>query len=185
MAARFVCGIHRGPSRVVSAMTATAAFRPSPPRQLLVLAGLIVLCLAVGALGAFATVSSVSTWYQTIAKPSFTPPDRVFGPVWTALYVIMAIAAWLVWRRAGLTGARPALTLFILQLALNLAWSFLFFKARWIGGALVEIVLLWAAIAATIAAFRRHSPWAGILMMPYLAWVSFATALNFAIWRLN
>ena len=165
-------------------MTAPAA-RPSPTGQLLVLAGLIALCLAVGALGALATAQSVGTWYQTLAKPSFNPPDRVFGPVWTALYVLMAVAAWLAWRSAGWREARPALMLFALQLALNLGWSFLFFGARWIGGALVEVVLLWIAIAATIAAFRRHSQWAGILMMPYIAWVTFATALNFAIWRLN
>jgi benzodiazapine receptor len=165
-------------------MTAPAA-RPSPTGQLLVLAGLIALCLAVGALGALATAQSVGTWYQTLAKPSFNPPDRVFGPVWTALYVLMAVAAWLAWRSAGWRAARPALMLFALQLALNLGWSLLFFGARWIGGALVEVVLLWFAIAATIAAFRRHSQWAGILMMPYIAWVTFATALNFAIWRLN
>lgn len=166
-------------------MTATPAARPSPSLQFLVLAGLIALCLAVGAAGAWATASSVSTWYQTIAKPSFTPPDRLFGPVWTALYVMMAVAAWLVWRKAGLEGSLRALVLFAIQLALNFAWSFLFFKARWIGGALVEIVLLWFAIAATIAVFRRHSQWAAILMMPYIAWVSFATVLNFAIWQLN
>jgi tryptophan-rich sensory protein len=166
-------------------MTDATSARPSPSLQFLVLAGLIVLCLAVGALGAWATASSVSTWYQTIAKPSFTPPDRVFGPVWTALYVMMAVAAWLVWRTGGLDRALRAMVLFAVQLALNLSWSFLFFKARWIGGALVEIALLWFAIAATIAVFRRHSQWAGILMMPYLAWVTFASALNFAIWRLN
>ena len=165
-------------------MTAPAA-RPSPTGQLLVLAGLIALCLAVGALGALATAQSVGTWYQTLAKPSFNPPDRVFGPVWTALYILMAVAAWLAWRSASWRAARPALMLFALQLALNLGWSLLFFGARWIGGALVEVVLLWFAIAATIAAFRRHSQWAGILMMPYIAWVTFATALNFAIWRLN
>lgn len=166
-------------------MTDAPASRTPPPRQFVVLVALVALCLAVGALGAWATASSVSTWYQTIAKPSFTPPDRVFGPVWTALYVMMAVAAWLVWRDGGLERARSALMLFAVQLALNLAWSFLFFKSRWIGGALVDIVLLWVAIAATVAAFRRHNQWAGILMMPYLAWVTFATALNFAIWRLN
>ncbi len=165
-------------------MTDSAA-RPSPTSQILVLSGLIVLCLAVGALGALATAQSVGTWYQTLAKPSFNPPDRVFAPVWTTLYILMAIAAWLAWRRAGFERAQPALQLFALQLALNLGWSLLFFGARWIGGALIEVVLLWVAIAATIAAFRRHSQWAGILMMPYLAWVTFATALNFAIWRLN
>ena len=158
---------------------------PSPLRQAAVLIALLVACLGIGALGAFATAQSVGTWYQTLAKPSFNPPDRVFGPVWTALYVMMAVAAWLTWRRAGWREARPALLLFALQLALNLGWSLLFFGARWIGGALVEIVLLWFAIAATIAAFRRHSQWAGILMMPYIAWVTFATLLNFTIWRLN
>lgn len=166
-------------------MSTAPSARPSPPLQLLALAGLIALCLAVGAAGAWATASSVSTWYQTLAKPSFTPPDRIFGPVWTALYVMMGVAAWLVWRKTGLTGSQRAVGLFAIQLALNLGWSFLFFKARWIGGALVEIVLLWFAIAATIAVFRHHSQWAAILMMPYIAWVSFATVLNFAIWRLN
>jgi benzodiazapine receptor len=160
-------------------------FTPSPLRQAVVLIALLAASLGVGALGALATAQSVGTWYQTLAKPSFNPPDRVFGPVWTALYVLMAIAAWLVWRRAGWREARPALALFALQLALNLAWSFLFFGARWIGGALVEIVLLWLAIAATIAAFRRHSAWAAWLMLPYLAWVSFASLLNWSLWRLN
>jgi benzodiazapine receptor len=160
-------------------------FTPSPLRQAVVLIALLAACLGVGALGALATAQSVGSWYQTLAKPSFNPPDRVFAPVWTALYVLMAMAAWLVWRRAGWREARPALALFALQLALNLAWSFLFFGARWIGGALVEIALLWLAIAATIAAFRRHSAWAAWLMLPYLAWVSFASLLNWSLWRLN
>jgi len=150
--------------------------------QWLVLAGFIAICLAVGALGGFATASSVTEWYPTLNKPSWNPPNWIFGPVWTTLYIMMAIAAWLVWRR-GASGT--AMILFFAQLALNLAWSFLFFGARspWLG--LVGIAMLLVALVATVVVFFQRDKLAGVLMLPYLAWVSFASFLNFTIWRLN
>ena len=145
----------------------------------------LVLCLAVAALGGAATASSVGNWYPTLAKPAFNPPNWIFAPVWTALYFMMAVAGWRVWRRDGLRRARWALTLFALQLALNLAWSILFFGMRSIGAALIEIVLLLLAILATALAFWKRERAAGMLFIPYAAWVAFAAVLNAAIWRLN
>jgi tryptophan-rich sensory protein len=124
-------------------------------------------------------------WYASLNKPSWNPPGWVFGPVWTALYTMMAVAAWLVWRRGGWSAQRRALTLFLVQLALNAAWSPLFFGLRRPGIAFAEIVLLWVAIAATLAAFRPVNRAAAWLLAPYLTWVSFAAALNFTLWRLN
>ena len=147
----------------------------------IVLAGFLVLCLGAGALGGWTTAQAVIDWYPNLVKPSFNPPPWIFGPVWTLLYIMMAVAAWLAWQ----TGARAALVLFFIQLALNCAWSFLFFGLKSPGLALIEILVLWAAIAATLVAFYRHSRAAGWLMAPYLAWVSFAAVLNAAIWRLN
>ncbi len=147
--------------------------------------GSIVLCFGAAGLGAAATSSSVSGWYQTLAKPTWTPPDGIFGPVWSALYLMMAIAAWLVWRRTSWMKARPALMWFGLQLALNVLWSVIFFGLQQPGWALAEILVLWVAIAANINAFRRHSVTAAFLMLPYWLWSSFASVLNFAIWRLN
>jgi len=142
-------------------------------------------CFAVSALGAAATASSVHTWYRALAKPSFNPPDWVFAPVWTLLFFMMAVAAWRVWRRDGLRRARLAIALFGIQLALNLAWSLLFFGLRSVGAALVEIIVLLFAVAATAALFWRHDRIAGALLIPYAAWVAFATVLNAAIWHLN
>jgi translocator protein len=124
-------------------------------------------------------------WYAALDKPSWTPPSAVFGPVWTALYVMMALAAWLVWRDAGFTAARAALSAYLVQLVLNAAWSWLFFGLHRIDLALLNIVVLWATIAVTIVLFRRSSSVAGMLLVPYLLWVSYATALNAAIYRLN
>ena len=124
-------------------------------------------------------------WYAGLDKPSWNPPSSVFAPVWSTLYVLMGIAAWLVWRKAGFAGARVALGLFALQLVLNGLWSYLFFGAHQPGVALVEIVVLWLAILATTAGFWRVSVPAGMLLLPYLAWVGFAAALNFQLWRLN
>jgi translocator protein len=157
---------------------------PALPRnQWLVLAGLILLCLAVGGLGGFSTAGAIDGWYRTIAKPSWTPPDWVFGPVWTVLYIMMAVAAWLVWKtRDRIT---PAMALFYSQLALNLAWSLLFFGAQSPGLALIEIVFLWAGVLLTMMAFFGRSATAGWLFVPYLAWVSFAGILNAAIWFMN
>ena len=145
----------------------------------------IVVCLGVGGLGAIATTPEIDTWYRTLDKPSWNPPDFVFGPVWTTLYVLMAIAAWLVWRPAGFRAAAVPLSLFAFQLGLNLLWSWIFFGMHRPGYAFAEIVVLWMAIVATTFTFLRPSKPAAWLMSPYLAWVTFATALNFAIWQLN
>ena len=124
-------------------------------------------------------------WYASLNKPVWNPPGWVFAPVWTVLYLLMAIAAWLVWRAAGFAGARLALGCYLLQLALNTAWSWLFFGRQSIGGALADIVVLWLLIGATALLFRKYSRTAAALFVPYLLWVSFATVLNFVLWRLN
>lgn len=134
--------------------------------------------------GAFGSQFPPGEWYAALAKPGWTPPSWVFGPVWTLLYVLMGVAAWLVWDRHR-NAARVALTLFVLQLIVNAAWSWLFFGLRSPALAFAGIVLLWALILATVIAFRRLRPPAAALLLPYLAWVTFAAALNFAIWRLN
>ena len=124
-------------------------------------------------------------WYTGLVKPALTPPAWVFGPVWTLLYAMMATAAWLVWRRYGLANAIGPLGLFLGQLALNALWSFLFFGLQRPGLALLDIAALWLAILASLIAFWRLHPPAGFLLLPYLLWVSFATYLNFQLWRLN
>jgi len=146
------------------------------------LLGWIVLTFLAAAIG---SQFMPGAWYASLAKPSWNPPGWVFGPVWTVLYLLMAIAAWLVWRAAGLTGARLALACYLLQLVLNAAWSWLFFGRQSISGALADIIALWALILLTMVLFRRHSATAAALLVPYLLWVSFATALNFALFRLN
>lgn len=151
----------------------------------MVLGAFLASVALVAGVGGWFTAMGVSDWYLTLNRPSWNPPSWLFGPVWTALYVGMAVAAWLVWREAGLDGAMAALTLWGVQLALNLAWSGLFFALRSPGWALVEIGVLWLAILATTVLFFRHSTWAGALMAPYLAWVTFAAVLNAAIVRLN
>lgn len=143
------------------------------------------ICLGVGAVGGWATARSVATWYPSLAKPSWNPPSWVFAPVWTALYIGMAVAAWLVWRTSGWRDASGALRLFAVQLALNAAWSPLFFGLRSPAAGLVDIAALWLVVAATIVAFFRIAPVAGALLVPYGLWVTFAAALNAAIWRLN
>ena len=143
----------------------------------------IVVCLGAGWLGSLLMRPAVMTWYEGLSKPNWTPPNWLFAPVWTILYVAMAVAAWLVWRRSGL--AADPMQLFLLQLLLNVAWSAVFFRFRAPGLAFLEIGALWCAILLTAIAFGRTAPVAGWLMIPYLVWVSYATALNFAIWRLN
>lgn len=155
------------------------------PRQVLGLVVSLAICFGAAGLGSLFTTPSVAGWYATLRKPPWTPPNWIFGPVWSLLYLGMAVAAWLVWRRAGFSGARLALTLFAVQLVLNVGWSALFFTLHRPGVAFGEIVLLWVLILATLLSFWPLSRAAGWLMMPYLAWVGFAAALNFAIWRLN
>ena len=145
----------------------------------------VLICFAAAGLGSVATSPEIPKWYAGLRKPSWTPPNWLFGPVWTALYFAMAIAAWLVWRRKGVEGGRTELTLFALQLVLNTAWSFIFFKLHSLSWAFADIVALWIAIAATLLAFAHTSTLSALLLAPYLAWVSYAAALNFAIWRMN
>jgi benzodiazapine receptor len=151
----------------------------SAGRGLLGLVGWVVLCFAAAAIGAnFAP----GTWYAALAKPPWNPPNWIFGPVWTTLYLLMGVAAWLVWRAHGPVWA---LGLFVAQLLLNAAWSWLFFGRHRPDLALLDIAALWLAIAATVVAFWRVRPLAGALLLPYLAWVSFAVLLNAEIWRRN
>jgi tryptophan-rich sensory protein len=154
-------------------------------RSVIRLLAWIVVSLGAGLIGSAFTTRSVSTWYVRLNKPPWTPPSGIFGPVWSLLYLLMGTAAWLVWRKGGFAGARAALALFCLQLIFNAAWSAIFFGARMPGPAFAEILVLWCLILATLAAFWRSVPLAGVLMTPYLAWVTFAAALNFAVWRMN
>lgn len=144
------------------------------------------LTLLVGFSSSFFTVSEVGSWYQTIQKPSWNPPNWIFGPVWTTLYVLMGISFFLVWRseKAGKI-KRIAVILFAIQLALNFFWSFIFFNQHQIGIAVAEITALWLMILFTILAFARISKPASWLLVPYISWVSFAAILNFTIWQLN
>lgn len=156
--------------------------RQMTARQWLGLGGFLLITFAAAAIG---SQFMPGEWYARLAKPSWTPPSWLFGPVWTLLYVLMGVAAWLVWKDRGFAGARVALLLYGVQLVLNAAWSWLFFGLQRPGLAFAEILLLWSAILATLIAFWRHRKLAGALLVPYLAWVSFATALNWAIWQLN
>ena len=151
-------------------------------RLALGLAGWLLLCFSAASLGA---LFMPGEWYATLKKPSWNPPGWIFGPVWSALYTMMAVAAWLVWKRGGFATQRHPLALFLVQVVLNAAWTPLFFGLHWPGLAFAEITLLWLAIAATLAAFRDVSRPAAWLLAPYLAWVSFAVVLNFTLWRLN
>lgn len=135
-------------------------------RDLLALAGWVLLCFAAASMGGF---FKPGEWYVALQKPAWNPPGWIFGPVWTALYLMMAVAAWLVWRHSGWGKQRTPLALFLVQLTLNALWTPLFFGLHWIGVAFTEIVLLWLAIAATIAGFRPVSRLAAWLLMPYLA----------------
>lgn len=150
----------------------------------------LIICIVVpqlvGLTAGLATASSVGTWYVDLAKPAFNPPAWIFAPMWTALYLAMGIAAFLIWRLGtDVPGVSLALGAFAVQLGLNWIWSFLFFgmKSPLLG--LIEILVLWVAIAVTMVLFFRLSKSAGTLLVPYLLWVSFAALLNFEIWRLN
>jgi tryptophan-rich sensory protein len=150
---------------------------------------LFLLPVAVGGATGALTAGSIRSWYRTLDKPAYNPPDAVFGPTWTVLYASMG-AALVMLRRAGARGAddeavRTAALAFAVQLTLNAGWSLIFFNGRSIGGALLEIVALWLAVAATVGAFARVRPAAGIVLVPYLGWVTFATVLNAGIWRMN
>ena len=160
-------------------MSAAATLRRPKTALLLFLAA----TLLTGMAGGLATEAGKEGWYEKLAKPDWTPPDAAFPIAWTLLYVAMAVAAWRVWRKSG--WRHPALTLFWLQLAVNFAWSFLFFAWHRIGLALADAALLFALLVGTAALFLRIDRAAGLLMLPYLAWTGYAVALNWAVWRMN
>ena len=162
------------------------SFEParSKSRQTLGLLGWALLTFTAAALGALASAGA-GAFYAELTRPSWAPPAWLFGPVWSALYALMAASAWLVWRDRGFAGARTALVLFIVQLVANALWSWLFFAWRQGEMAFVDVLVLTCLIVATIASFQRISILAAALMYPYLAWCIFASALTFTIWRLN
>ena len=151
-------------------------------KVILGLCGWLLLCFAAASPGA---VFMPGEWFAALKKPAWNPPSWIFGPVWTALYAMMAAAAWLVWQRGGWKEQRKPLLIFLAQLALNAVWTPLFFGLHRPGVAFAEIVLLWLAIVATLVAFRPVNRTAAWLLVPYLAWVSFAAVLNGTLWSLN
>ncbi len=154
----------------------------SPAGQIIALLVWVGLCFFTGWVG---SRFMPGAWYLQLQKPTWTPPGYLFGPVWSFLYLTMGVAAWLVWKRSGFAGARIALILFIAQLALNGMWSWIFFGMQRPGLAFAEILILWGMILITLLTFWRSSATAGVLFIPYLAWVSFAAVLNCTIWQLN
>lgn len=160
----------------------TYSTSPSPIRQTLALMGWLALCFTAAAGAAFV---SIDGWYATLIKPSWNPPSWLFGPVWSLLYVMMGVAAWLVWCEGGWKLRRQALGFFLVQLLLNALWTPLFFGLHQPGMAFAEIIALWLSLFATVTLFWREKKVAGFLLLPYLVWVTFAALLNFKIWRLN
>ncbi len=152
--------------------------------HLLALAGWLACCFAAAGIGGIASAQAPE-FYAQLAKPAWAPPASLFGPVWTLLYLLMAVAAWLVWRAFDSPARRPGLTVFVLQLAMNALWSWTFFAWHQGAWALANIALLWLLIVATIVLFWRARPLAAALLVPYLLWVSFASALTLAAWRMN
>lgn len=153
-------------------------------KQLVGLVAWLAATFIAAGIGGAASIQA-GTFYAELVRPEWAPASSVFGPVWTVLYALMGIAAWLVWRVGGFRAARTAFTLFLVQLAFNALWSWLFFA--WHRGALAfaDILLLWVLILATLIAFWRTRPLAGALLVPYLVWVSVAAALNYSVWQLN
>jgi tryptophan-rich sensory protein len=154
-------------------------------KDILKLAMSIVLCQLAGVAGSLFTTPAIPTWYRTLKKPFFTPPDWIFGPVWICLFILMGISLFLVWRRQDQPGFKLTLIFFFIQLILNILWSAAFFGLRSPLLGLIDIGLLWVAILLTIQYCLRISKVAGLLLLPYILWVSFAVVLNFALWILN
>lgn len=152
--------------------------------QAIGLVGWLTLSFAAAAVGAVASANA-GTFYQSLSRPGWAPPGWLFGPVWTVLYLLMGVSAWLVWRTRGWRHAPGALTIFLVQLGVNALWSWLFFVWRLGAASLAGVVVLWLLVAWTLLAFWRVRRLAGMLLVPYLLWVGFATALTYAIWRLN
>ena len=146
----------------------------------------IMMALLAGGIGSFFTMTEIPTWYAMLIKPTISPPNWLFGPVWTTLYILMGTAAWLMWRAAAPSvDKRRALALYVFQLILNALWSIIFFGMHALGVAFVELLILWSMIVVLIVLFMRISRPAGWLLVPYLAWVSFAGILNLMLWVLN
>lgn len=158
---------------------------PQGAPQWIALACALAACFAAAGIASLYTTPAIPGWYASLQKPAWNPPNWLFGPVWTLLYLSMAVAVWLVWRERGFAGAALPHTLFVVQLILNALWSIIFFGWRRPDLALVEIFFLWAAIFATMLSFWRVSQAAAWLIWPYLLWVTFAGFLNLSIWRLN
>ena len=153
--------------------------------DILKLSASIILCQLAGWIGSLATIPSIPTWYETLKKPSFTPPNWIFSPVWVSLYAIMGISLFLVWRNPDKPKVKTALIFFFVQLLFNILWSVSFFGLHSPLLGLMDIILLWVAILLTIKNFFNVSKIAGLLLLPYLLWVSFAVLLNFSLWLLN
>lgn len=153
-------------------------------QQMIGLAGWFIVCFIVAALGSIASIQA-GEFYNQLQRPSWAPPASIFGPMWSLLYAMMAVSAWLVWRVAGFKANQKALTLFIVQLVVNGFWSWFFFAWQMGAGSFLNIVILWILIVATIVAFWRIQQVAAILLLPYLLWVTFATALNYSVWQAN
>ncbi|MFC4232685.1 TspO/MBR family protein [Parasediminibacterium paludis] len=145
----------------------------------------IALTVGLGAASGYVTVREIPTWYATLNKPSFNPPNYLFGPVWTILYILMGISVYLIWKLPPSPHRKKAINLYLLQFVLNLAWSIIFFNQHQIFLALIEIIVMWFGILLTIFAFSKFSKLAAWLLVPYISWVSFAIILNTAIWLLN
>lgn len=164
--------------------TTTTRRHPSTPQALLTLLGFAAAVAVAAVVGGLAA-SSAGSDYASLDRPAWAPPSWLFGPVWTVLYVMIAVAGWLVWRTAGWAAARLALSVFAAQLVLNMLWTPLFFGAGQYGLAFLDIGLLWGAVIWCIVLFRRHSRLAALLLVPYLLWVTYAAALNLSIWLMN
>lgn len=164
--------------------TLESTHRVSTGGLLLGFAACFLITLVAAVAGGAASVNA-RDFYANLLRPEWAPPGWLFGPVWTALYLMMAVAAFLIWRRGGWAGARTALSLFILQLALNALWTWLYFGWQLGAVSFAELLLLWLAVAGTAVLFWRMHRVAGALLLPYLAWVSFAGALNYVTWQLN
>ena len=153
--------------------------------QILKLIVSLLLPLGLGALASLFTSEAVPEWYETLNRPSFNPPNWLFGPVWTILYILMGISLFLIWKQSANKERNLAIVVFLLQLALNFAWSFIFFSFNMIGFALIEIILLWISIIVMLVLFYRIKPMAAYINIPYLIWVTFATILNASFYLLN
>jgi tryptophan-rich sensory protein len=154
-------------------------------RSILMLILFVAICFSAAGIGGLFTATSIDDWYRNIDKPSWNPPSAIFAPVWTVLYLSMAISAWLVWQYRQRKSVQLPMMVFFIQLLLNAAWSGLFFGLQNPGLAFVEICILWLAILTTTLLFWRVRAIAGAILLPYILWVSFAAVLNYTIWRLN